>query len=188
MNEGELEGHLEELRAKGPCAACCSSVPPGMTAGVLELMRSASKDGQQLSAGMLSGVLMAYVDNNNTKAALDMYSLLGTKHPSFKVDSYKVVDLCTLLTQSCKATEANEILQEYIMKTDGKNVNTRQILRNCRNLLLASASTSSPQETDKLFNLLLQGGLVEADTVTLGVLVKSRLNRLQLWDAGWTEA
>ncbi|XP_063883636.1 leucine-rich PPR motif-containing protein, mitochondrial-like isoform X2 [Scylla paramamosain] len=183
MNEGELEGHLEELRAKGLNIRgslrrlLLLRASRNDTAGVLELMRSASKDGQQLSAGMLSGVLMAYVDNNNTKAALDMYSLLGTKHPSFKVDSYKVVDLCTLLTQSGKATEANEILQEYIMKTDGKNVNTRQILRNCRNLLLASASTSSPQETDKLFSLLLQGGLVEPDTVTLGVLIKSRLNR-----------
>ncbi|MPC14705.1 Leucine-rich PPR motif-containing protein, mitochondrial [Portunus trituberculatus] len=126
-------------------------------------------------------LLIVLVKNNMMEqaisfAAMDIYSLLGTKYPSFKVDSYKVVDLCTLLIQSGRAAEASEILLEYFIKSDGKSVNTRQILRNCRNLLLASASTSNPQETDKLFSLLLQGGLVEADTVTLGVLVKSRLN------------
>ena len=73
-------------------------------------------------------------------------------------------------------SEAKEILQ-YFMKHSEKSVDTRQILRNCRNLLLASVSASSPQETDNLFSLLLQGGLVKADTVTLGVLVKSRLSR-----------
>lgn len=189
MNEGELGGHLEELRAKGLNTRgslrrlLLLRASKNDTAGVLELMRSASEDGQQLSAGMLSGVLMAYINNSNTEAALDMYSLLGTKHPSFKVDPYKVVDLCTLLIQNGRTTEANEILQEYFMKTDGKNVDTRQIRRNCRNLLLASASTGSSQETDKLFSLLLQGGLVEPDTVTLGMLVKSRLIRGDLAEA-----
>ncbi|XP_045114025.1 leucine-rich PPR motif-containing protein, mitochondrial-like isoform X2 [Portunus trituberculatus] len=183
MKESELEGHLEELRAKGLNTRgslrrlLLLRASRNDTAGVLELMRSACKDKQQLSAGMLSSVLMAYINNGNAEAAMDIYSLLGTKYPSFKVDSYKVVDLCTLLIQSGRAAEASEILLEYFIKSDGKSVNTRQILRNCRNLLLASASTSNPQETDKLFSLLLQGGLVEADTVTLGVLVKSRLNR-----------
>ena len=69
-----------------------------------------------------------------------------------------------------------EILQNYIMKTDG-NFDTTNIRSNCRNLLLASASTMTSEETDSLFELLVVGGLVKPDTVTLGVLVKIRLNR-----------
>lgn len=70
-----------------------------------------------------------------------------------------------------------EILENYIMKSDEIKIDPAQIRRNCRNLLMASASTSSPEETEQLFNLLLMGGFVKPDTLSLGALVKSRLNR-----------
>lgn len=189
MSEEELEGHLEELRTKGLNTQgslrrlLLLRASKNDTAGVLELMKSASKDGLRLSAGMLAGILMAYVNNSNTEAAVDMFSRLNTEHPSFIVDSFKVVDLCTLLTKSGRTPEAMAILDDYIMKSDKSKIDPKQIRRNCRNLLMACARTSSPEETEQLFDLLLLGGFVEPDIQSLGVLIKSRLNSGDLREA-----
>ncbi|KAG0702083.1 Leucine-rich PPR motif-containing protein, mitochondrial [Chionoecetes opilio] len=183
MKEEELEGHIEELRSKGLNTRgslrrlLLLRASKNDKAGVLQLMQSASEEGQRPSAGMLSSVLMAYVNNGNTEAALDMLFRLATEYPNFTVDSYKIVDLCTLLTQSGRAPEAMEILQDYIMKSN-ENIVPKQLRRNCRNLLMASAGTSKPEETEKLFDALLLGGFVRPDSLSLGPLVKSRLNRL----------
>lgn len=48
---------------------------------------------------------------------------------------------------------------------------------------MACARTSSPEETEQLFDLLLLGGFVEPDIQSLGVLIKSRLNSGDLREA-----
>ena len=70
-----------------------------------------------------------------------------------------------------------QILENYIMKSDKSKIDPKEIRRNCRNLLMACASAGSPEETDQLFDVLFVGGFVEPDTLSLGALVKSRLNR-----------
>lgn len=75
-------------------------------------------------------------------------------------------------------SEALDILQDYIMeKGNGKKIDPKQIQRNCQNLLVASASSSSggPKETERLLDLLVVGGFVEPNNLSLGALVKSRL-------------
>lgn len=182
MSAVQLEGHLEELRAKGLNTRgslrrlLLQRAAKNDTAGVMELMKSASEEGQEMSPGMLSGVLGAYVSQGHTQAAVDMFGRLRTEHPAFTLDSYKVVDLCTLLTQNGRVAEAMDILENYIMEcSGGKKIDPKNIRRNCQNLLLASASRGDPKETEKLLELLVLGGLAVPNNLSLGALVKSRL-------------
>lgn len=79
---------------------------------------------------------------------------------------------------SVSLSEAVEILKEYISNEVKKTVDTKQIRRNCRNLLIAAASTCNYDLTKELFSILHSGGLVEPDNLALGALVKCKLNRL----------
>lgn len=71
-----------------------------------------------------------------------------------------------------------DILETYVVEcSGGKKIDPKNIRRNCQNLLLASASRGDPKETEKLLELLVLGGLAVPNNLSLGPLVKSRLNR-----------
>lgn len=53
---------------------------------------------------MMSSIMTTLDDSGNADSALAVYNELQTKYPSFNVDAYKVIDLCTLLVKK-KRTE-----------------------------------------------------------------------------------
>nr|XP_045597235.1 leucine-rich PPR motif-containing protein, mitochondrial-like isoform X1 [Procambarus clarkii] len=183
MTSEELDGHMTELQSKGLNVRgtlrrlLLHHASKNDTESVLNLMKKATDDGIKLSAGMMASILMAYVNNGNANAALDIYASLQEEHPSFSLDSFKVIDLCTLLIQDGRSEEGIVTLRKYL-----KNINqagdgdTTQIRRNCRNLLMAAATTGDYELTHQLFHMLHSKGLVKAENLSLGALVKCRLN------------
>ncbi|XP_071537596.1 leucine-rich PPR motif-containing protein, mitochondrial-like isoform X2 [Panulirus ornatus] len=182
MTVEELDGHIVELQAKGLNMRgtlrklLLKHAARNETTRVLNLMRKAKDDGMGLSAGMMSSILMAYISNKNVDVAFEMYLSIQEEHPSFTLDCYKVIDLSTLCVENGRGQEAVALLQEYTSKEIKKTIDTKQIRRNCRNLLIAAATTCSYELTRKLFSILHSGGLVKPDNLTLGALVKCKLN------------
>ncbi|KAG7174049.1 Leucine-rich PPR motif-containing protein-like 1 [Homarus americanus] len=185
MSTEELDGHMVELQAKSLNVRgtlrklLLQQATKNETENVLSLMEKAKEDGIKLSAGMMASILMAYVTNKNVEAAMNLYSTIQVEHPSFSLDSYKVIDLCTLLVENGRSQEAVAMLRRYLETENKKTVFTRQIRRNCRNLLMAAASTCNYELTKEIFDTLVSGGLMEPDNLVLGTLVNTAVDLLE---------
>lgn len=53
----------------------------------------------KLSPGMISSVLKAQISSKDLDAAKETLAELHILHPSFHLDHYKVIDLCTLMVE-----------------------------------------------------------------------------------------
>nr|UHY14113.1 LRPPRC [Cherax quadricarinatus] len=182
MTLEELDGHMVELQSKGMNVRgtlrklMLQHATKNQPQHVLALMKKAKEVGIKASAGMMAGIIAAYVSCRNADAALDMLSELQVQHAGFSLDSFKIIDLCTLLIEEGRSEEGVLLLEEYIEKNVKVAFDATGIRRNCRNLLMAAATTGDCELTSQLFSKLLGCGFVRADNLTLGALVKCRLN------------
>lgn len=48
----------------------------------------------------MASILAAYVENKHVDAAVEMYNNIQKKYPAFFVDTFKVLDFCTLLIEN----------------------------------------------------------------------------------------
>ncbi|KAK3858198.1 hypothetical protein Pcinc_035589 [Petrolisthes cinctipes] len=166
-----------------PTTTPAAPAPPSTSTSeaILGLAHRASGEGMKLSPGMISSVLKAQINSKDLDAARDTLTELHALHPTFHLDHYKVIDLCTLMVEEGQGAEAVKTLRQHLLvevkngTRDATKTYPKQIRRNCRNLLVASARTGDYSQTRDLLDLLLTRGLVTPDTLIMGALVKCRL-------------
>lgn len=118
MNISELECHLIELQNKnmeirGVLRRLIQEYARvGDLQRVNELRQKFSNAGYVESAGMKAALLYSYVRNDNVDNALEMYDEVKTTSTSFVIDSFKVLDLATLLVKNDQFNKAVDILKD----------------------------------------------------------------------------
>ncbi|XP_047468526.1 leucine-rich PPR motif-containing protein, mitochondrial-like [Penaeus chinensis] len=179
MNVEELECHLVELRAKGLNTRgtlrrlLIMHASNNNAQRVLALIKEAGE--VSLSGGMMSSIMTTLTESGSADSALAVYKELQTKYPSFNVDSYKVIDLCTLLVKKKRTEDAVNILKKYLEEYSRPHAK-KAIKRNCWNLLMAAAENQDHTNTKKIFDLLQTNNVINVDAVIAGPLIKARLH------------
>ncbi|XP_037781844.1 uncharacterized protein LOC119578179 [Penaeus monodon] len=181
MNVEELECHLVELRAKGLNTRgtlrrlLIMHASNNNTQRVLALIKEAEAGEVSLSGGMMSSIMTTMTESGSADSALAVYNEMQTKYPLFNVDSYKVIDLCTLLVKKKRTEDAVNILERYLEQYSKPHVK-KAVKRNCWNLLMAAAENQDHTNTKRIFDILQTNDVITVDTVIAGPLIKTRLN------------
>ncbi|KAK7060105.1 hypothetical protein SK128_010259 [Halocaridina rubra] len=181
MNIEELEGHLTELKTKyfktrGTIRRLILlHAAQNNSQRVLSLLKEIEESEEKLSPGILASVFSTFVSLKNVEASLNMYHKLRKAYPSFTVDKYKIIDLCTLLIENGVIREAVEILENGLTLDGNTNDGQKLVRRNCKNLLKTAAQASDYETTKQVFNILKSRNVILPDNLMLGSLVKSRL-------------
>lgn len=176
MTVDELECHLLELKAKNlnirgvlrkllQLHCRFSNVDRAM-----EIHKELLSGGCQFSAGMLSSLLQLYTSAGRVYEAEKCLVELQTKHGDFEIDSFKIVDLATVLTANAQYDRAEKVIKDTKVKVGNLDGNTR----NCVNLLFSVAEKESPTATKRMFNLLIDR-YCNLNNVLLGPLIRSYL-------------
>lgn len=122
MNTNELECHLVELENKrmNTRGVLRKLIQLHNNAGnldkVAELRNKFIAHGYSESLGMKSSVMHSYIQSRDLPSALDLYQEIKVLQPHFKMDSFKIVDLATLLVENNKVEEAIKLLKEESKK------------------------------------------------------------------------
>lgn len=77
---------------------------------IAELRNKFVSHGYIESPGMKSSTMHRHIQSQNLPAALDLYYEIKALHPQFKMDSFKVIDLATLLIENGKTEDAVKLL------------------------------------------------------------------------------
>ncbi|XP_023011712.2 leucine-rich PPR motif-containing protein, mitochondrial isoform X1 [Leptinotarsa decemlineata] len=175
MTLEELECHLLELQEKNM-----------ETRGVLrrliqlhsrlgnaqraeQLRQIFSEAGYIETLGMKSSMMHSYINGGHLEPALDTFKEINKLDPNFNIDSFKLLDLATLLVKANRYSEAIEIVQP---KNQIKVLGGPAILRNCLELLKAYKDEN---EQNTMFDLLVDEGYCKVNNIILGPLVRIHL-------------
>lgn len=117
MTIDELEYHLLELQAKdmetrGVLRKLIQlHANFGHLERVNELREQFLSAGYEETVGMKSSLMHNYIKAGQLEEALNIYNNIKLTNPHFKIDSFKVIDLATLLVKEEKYGEALDILK-----------------------------------------------------------------------------
>lgn len=118
MNVEQLECHLLELESKnmeirGVLRKLIQlHSNEGNRNRVMELRNKFIACGYTETAGMKSAIMHNYIKLRNLPSALDLYQEIKMLHPNFNMDSFKTIDLATLLVENGKIEDALDVLNE----------------------------------------------------------------------------
>ncbi|XP_066150797.1 leucine-rich PPR motif-containing protein, mitochondrial isoform X2 [Euwallacea fornicatus] len=177
MDLDSLEAHLIELQEKNMETRgvlrklILLHASKGNVQRVKELRQLFSDSDYEESPGMKSSIMHSWATTNCLDDAMNLYDELKISHPRFELDSFKIIDLVSLLVKHDRFDEGFYILNEELKKCK-KTRNTHAIERNCRELLEACKTT---EQMEKTFNLLCENYLCKASNVILGPFVKIHL-------------
>ncbi|KAF2901912.1 hypothetical protein ILUMI_04268 [Ignelater luminosus] len=184
MNVSELECHLIELQNKnmevrGVLRRLIQEYArTGDEKKVNELRQKFSNAGYVETAGMKAALMYSYITNDNVDSALKIYDEVKKTSTSFFIDSFKVLDLATLLIKNNQFNKAIDILENETKDRCAQGGPT--IVRNCWQLITAAADEV---QAEKLFNLLVEKGYCVPSNIILGPLVKVYLKKGNLTKA-----
>lgn len=184
MTVDQLECHLLELENKnmetrGVLRMLIQKYSnTGNTTRVQELREKVNAKAYTESPGMKASVMHSYVRARDLSSALDLYHEVNLLNPRFKVDSFKIVDLATLLVEENKAGEALKVLEDEGKK--GSIKSGRTLEGNCLKLLRA---VQTPEDLQMIFETLMRYGYCRASNVILGPLVRIHLKTANLEQA-----
>lgn len=118
MTVEQLECHLLELESKNmeTRGILRKLIQVHNSAGnrerVAVLRKKFMSRGYNESPGMKSSIMQNYIQLKNLPAALDLYQEIKLLYPTFKLDSFKVIDLAALLVENGKTEDALDLLNE----------------------------------------------------------------------------
>lgn len=116
MSLEQLECHLEELiekkmETRGVLRKLIQRYSAiGNQSRVGELRAMFIDKGYTESAGMKSSIMHSYIEGGHLQQSLQLFEELKENHPDFNLDTYKIVDLATLLIQNNNVKEAFDII------------------------------------------------------------------------------
>lgn len=118
MTLEQLECHLLELESKNmetrgvlrKLIQLHSNI--GNNKRVMELRNKFIANGYNETPGLKSAMMHNQILLKNLTTSLDLYQEIKMLHSSFRMDSYKIIDLATLLVENGKIEDALDILNE----------------------------------------------------------------------------
>ncbi|CAL8101565.1 unnamed protein product [Orchesella dallaii] len=194
MDTTALEDHTEELLSKDLNARgtyrklflkYCQN---GTLAKALGVRHIFERDYGEISSGMKSALMGAYINNGNLEAALKIFDELRDKQTKAEsdtkvdIDVYKIIDLATLMTKKGFTEHAIDIL---LNECQNRNIsNPGSISRNiCRLLEALSKATASTDDSDIVFEItefFLDNRLITPGNPVLAPSIKDLVRRGRL--------
>ncbi|XP_017775589.1 PREDICTED: leucine-rich PPR motif-containing protein, mitochondrial isoform X2 [Nicrophorus vespilloides] len=177
MGLEDLECHLQELTNKGMETRGVIRkmiqlhASKGNYKRVQELRDLFKESGYVETAGMKSSLLHVLVKSGELNLALEVYKDIKNSQEDFEIDSFKAIDLVTLLLQ----TGGNVYEAIDILKIEAKVNRTRGSLdRNCWKML---NQAQSPEDALKLFECIIESGYCQVNNMILGPIARSFLKQ-----------
>ncbi|XP_022232197.2 LOW QUALITY PROTEIN: leucine-rich PPR motif-containing protein, mitochondrial [Drosophila obscura] len=178
----ELERFITNVEAKGENAnnikrqllsACFRSQNIEKT---LQVMEKLETEKFQVPLGSHAQLVDLYTHHKRSSEALDVYTKLRAKEPTFQLDNLKTVHLADLLLQEERVEEAFKLLEENkkdapISDTDGSFNYVSTVWR----VLNAIAEAGQPEKLRRLFDALVAANYIVPTNVLLGPLIKVHL-------------
>lgn len=143
------------------------------------------KNGVIETPAVLSTLIKLWTATKNPDKALDVLRTLQTKHPNFKLDSHKVVDLATLLITESRVEHAEKLINDL---PKWKNKSITYISNNLWRLLDAAVhygveNSSTENMAGKFLKKLIDKGYCEHSNTLLGCVIKEYLEKKQIREA-----
>ncbi|KAB7499251.1 Leucine-rich PPR motif-containing protein, mitochondrial [Armadillidium nasatum] len=186
MSIEELEGHLIELKSKGMNVRgvlrrlLLKHSSSGNRQRVREISKELEASNTFESPGMISSTLYNNVLEGDTDAAVKQFNHLNENYPNFRIDAYKVVDLCSLCVRMGKTSESMDIMRKFLKSTPKSSRQYRGILHNCHQLLTECSNAGGYSFVRQMCSTLLSGDLIKPCTVIFGPLIKAKLQNNDL--------
>lgn len=145
----------------------------------LEVKKMCDQGGVLETPAMLSTLLKLYTATNNADKALEVLKTLQNKHSVFNVDSYKLIDLATLLISEFRIEDAQRFIEDLPPTKDKRN---SYISSNIWHLLNTASEFSVKNCNDenmagKFLNILAKKGYCDVSNKLLGTVVKEYLDK-----------
>ncbi|BFF96291.1 leucine-rich PPR motif-containing protein mitochondrial [Drosophila madeirensis] len=178
----ELERFIVNVEAKGENAnnikrqllnACFRAQNIEKTLQVIEKLNT---EQYQIPLGIHAQLVDLYTHHKRSSDALDVYTKLRAKEPTFQLDNLKTVHLVDLLLQEERVEEAYKLLQENkkdapVAESEGSFNYVSTVWR----VLNAIAEAGQPEKLRRLFDALLADNYIVPTNVLLGPLIKVHL-------------
>ncbi|XP_045482968.1 leucine-rich PPR motif-containing protein, mitochondrial-like [Harmonia axyridis] len=180
MDLEQLELHLIELKSKGMETRGVLRKLINKYSGrgnhqrVTELRQELEAKGYTSSPGMKSAVLQTHVREGNLEEAMQIYDELTQSAPNFRMDSFKIVDLATLLVKNDRFDKAMEILKTSAIDQKNSTEDMKSWERNCLNLLKSIKDIDKQKEA---FKILMDCSYCGPTNIILGAMIQLHLEK-----------
>lgn len=151
----------------------------------IEIKKQCDTVGVLDTPSMLSSMLKLYTATKDELNALKVLKTLQKKHPKFRLDTYKIIDLATLLVSKDRVNDALKLIHNMGQCKD-KNVTHFSV--NVFNLLNAVAEYGVKHGTEenitaKFLEKLKEYGYCEYTNTLLGTVLKEFIDKKNIRDA-----
>lgn len=143
------------------------------------------KSGVLETPAVLSTLIKLWTATKNSNKALEALETLKARHPNFKLDAYKVIDLATLLITESRLDGAKQLIADLPQSKDKSN---SYLSSNLWHLLDAAAQYGIENEckenlSSQFLKLFIEKGYCEHSNTLLGTVIKEFIEKKQIHEA-----
>lgn len=153
----------------------------------LEVKKQCDQTGVIETPSVLSTLMSLWTAKENPDKALDKLHKLQEQHPNFNIDSFKVIDLATLLINKSRIDDAKQLISD-MPQFESKNKFIAKLSSNIWHLLNAASQYSvkngyDENTADQFLQLLIEKGYAEHSNALLGAVIKEHLDKKKIHEA-----
>lgn len=153
----------------------------------LDVKKQCDQTGVVETPAVLSTLMKLWTATENPDKALDVFHKLKEQHPKFNLDSYKVIDLATLLINKMRIDDAKQLITD-MPQCESKGKFIANLGSNIWHLLNASSQYSIKKCDDEntagqFLQLLIEKGYAEHSNALLGTVIKEYLDKKKIHEA-----
>lgn len=151
----------------------------------LRVKKMCDQNGVLETPAMLSTLIKLWTATNNVDKALEVLQILQNKHSTFKTDSYKLIDLATLLITESRIDDAQNFIEDL---PPNKDKRISYMTANIWRLLNAAGEYSVKTCNDEnlaghFLNILTKKGYCDLSSTFLGTVIKEYLDKKEIHEA-----
>lgn len=153
----------------------------------LEVKQQCDETGVIETPALLSTLLKLWTAKEDPDKALDVLEKLKEQHPIFPTDTFKLINLATLLINKSRMDDAKQLISDMPRsKATGKHL--ANLSSNIWVLLNAASQYSvkngcAENISDQLLQLLIKKGCAEHSNALLGTVIKEHLDKRNIHEA-----
>lgn len=149
-----------------------------------EIKQKCDETGVIETPSILSSTLKLCMAKGDVDKAIKVLNTLESKHPRFKVDAYKRIDLLTLLITKDRLDEAKEMAAKY-PQNRSNTVGFSQNVWNLLNMASQYGTKNGTQESisAEFLDVLIKKGYCEPSKTLYGTVVKEHLDKHDIMKA-----